>query len=63
MGVLHSSYTMGTCILPDTYTLSPWALGVYISQTIHAHGITIKRLTGLKIILPLCLLLSFLPPE
>ena len=27
--VLHSSYTMGTCGLPDIYTLSPWASGIY----------------------------------
>ena len=31
-----------TCGSPDIYTLSPRALGVYIRQTTHAHGITIK---------------------
>ena len=46
--VLHSSYTMGTHGSPDIYTLSPWACGlrasgVYIRQTTHAHGITIKQ--------------------
>ena len=34
-------YAMGTSGLPDIYTLSPQALGVYIRQTTHAHGITI----------------------
>ena len=32
---------MGTRGLPDIYTLSPRALGVYFRQTTHAHGITI----------------------
>ena len=47
--VLHISYTMCTCDLPDIYTLSPcachpwaWALGVYIRQITRAHGIAIK---------------------
>ena len=45
--VLHSSYTMDTRGSPDIYTLSPrnygpWASGVYITQTTHAHGITIN---------------------
>lgn len=40
----HSSYTMCTYGLPDVYTLNPracgpQALGAYISQTAHAHGI------------------------
>ena len=38
--LLYNSYTMGTGGLPDIYTLSPRALGVYITQTTHAHGIT-----------------------
>ena len=33
---------MGTLSSPDIYTLSPRASGVYIRQTTHAHGITIK---------------------
>ena len=33
---------MSTCGLPDIYTLSPRALGVYIRQITCAHGITIK---------------------
>ena len=57
---------MGTCVLPGMHTLSPQACsprasGVYINQTTRAHSITIKSLTGLETILPLCLLLSFLP--
>ena len=45
--VLHNSYTMYTRGLPDIYTLSPRACGprasgVYIRQTIRAHGITIN---------------------
>ena len=40
--VTHSSYTIGTHGLPDIYTLSPWALGVYIRQITCAYGITIK---------------------
>ena len=36
----HNSYTMSTCGLPDTYTLSPRASGVHIRQTTHVHGIT-----------------------
>ena len=39
--VLHISQTMCTHGLPDIYTLSPRALGAYIRQTTHAHGITI----------------------
>ena len=47
MKVLHNSYTMWTRGSPDIYTLSPRAcgpraLGVYIRQTTHAHGINIK---------------------
>ena len=30
---------------PDIYTLGPWASGVYIRQTMSAHGITIKYTT------------------
>ena len=46
MNMVYISYAMGTCGLPDIYTLSPWAcspwaLGVYIRQTTRAHGITI----------------------
>ena len=37
------SYKMGTHVLPDIYTLSPCALGVYIRQTISAHATTITR--------------------
>ena len=45
--MLHSSYTMCTCGLPDIYTLNPQACspqtsGVYIRQTTHTHGIIIK---------------------
>ena len=36
---------MCTCGLLDIYTLSPQALGVYIRQTTHAHGIAIKYCT------------------
>ena len=35
------SYTMGTNGLPDIYTRSPRAEGVYIRGTTSAHGITI----------------------
>ena len=43
---------MFTCSLPDIYTLSPQALGVYIRQTAHAHGITIRYVFGeLRLIL------------
>ena len=38
--VLHSICNMGTCGLPDMYTLSPQACGpqgVHIRQTTHAH--------------------------
>ena len=50
MEVLHISYTMCTRGLPDICTLGPWACcprasGVYIRQTTHAHGITIKYTT------------------
>ena len=34
------SYTMGTSGLPDIYTQSPRAEGVYIRRTTSAHGIT-----------------------
>ena len=45
--MVHNGYTMCTRGLPDIYTLSPRAcgpraLGVYIRQTTHAHGITTK---------------------
>ena len=40
MEILHISYNMGKSGLPDIYTRSPWASGVYIRQTTHAHGIT-----------------------
>ena len=36
-----NSYTMGMSGLPDIYTQSPRAEGVYIRQTTSAHGITI----------------------
>ena len=44
--VVHNSCNMGTCGLPDIYTLSPQAcgpraLGVYIRQTTHGHVKTI----------------------
>ena len=35
-----NSYTMGTSGLPDIYTRSPRAEGVYIRQITSAHGIT-----------------------
>ena len=35
--VLHITYTMCTHGLPDIYTLSPCALGVYIRQATRAH--------------------------
>ena len=35
-----NSYTMGTSGLPDIYTQSPRAEGVYIRRTTSAHGIT-----------------------
>ena len=37
--VLSNSYTMGTHGLPDIYTQSLRAEGVYIRQTTIAHGI------------------------
>ena len=42
--VTYTMYTRGSA---DIFTLSPWACGpwasgVYIRQTTHAHGITIK---------------------
>ena len=37
----YVSYAMCTRGLPDVYTLSPRASGVYIRQTTRAHGITI----------------------
>ena len=45
--VVHNSCNMGTCGLPDIYTLSPQAcgpcaFGVYIRQTTHAHVTIIK---------------------
>ena len=45
--VVHNSFNMGTCGLPDIYTLSPRAcgpraLGVYIRQTTRAHVTTIQ---------------------
>ena len=45
-GHAHNSYNMCTHGLPDMYTLSPWAcgpwaLGVHIKQTTHAHVTTI----------------------
>ena len=43
--MLHSSYIMCTCGLPDIYTLSPrgpQALGVYINQTTCAPGKAIE---------------------
>ena len=39
--VVHNSCNMGTRGLPDIYTLSPRALGVYIRQTTRAHVTTI----------------------
>ena len=44
--MVHISYTMSTCGLPDMYTLSPQACsprasGVHIRQTTRVHGITI----------------------
>ena len=41
VAMVHNSYTMSTCGLPDMYTLSPWASGVHIRQTTRVHGITI----------------------
>ena len=41
LAMLFSSYTMGTSGLPDIYTQSPRAEGVYIRQTTRAHHITI----------------------
>ena len=38
---LFNSYTTGTCGLPDIYTRSPRAEGVYIRRTTSAHGIII----------------------
>ena len=45
--VLHNSCNMGTHVLPDMYTLIPWAcgprdLGVHIRQNTHAHVTTIS---------------------
>ena len=45
--LVYISYAMGTRDLPDIYTLSPWALGVYIRQTTRAHGITITYTPGI----------------
>ena len=39
--VVHNSCNMDTSGLPDIYTLSPRALGVYIRQTTRAHVTTI----------------------
>ena len=39
--VVHNSCNMGTRGLPDIYTLSPRALGVYIRQTTCAHVTTV----------------------
>ena len=38
--IISNSYTMGTSGLPDMYTRSPRAEGVYIRQITSAHGIT-----------------------
>ena len=39
--LVYISYAMDTRDLPDVYTVSPRALGVYIRQSTRAHGITI----------------------
>jgi len=41
MKVLHISCNMCTRDLPDTYALSPRALGIHIRQIPHAHVTTI----------------------
>ena len=46
MASLNISYAMGTPDLPDIYTLSPRASGVYIRQTTRDHGITITYITN-----------------
>ena len=40
--MLHNSSNMGTCGLPDMYTLCPRPSGVHIRQTTRAHVTTIK---------------------
>ena len=42
--VLHSICNMGTCGLPDMYTLGPRAQGVHIRQTTRAHVTNIPML-------------------
>ena len=54
--VLHISYTMCTCGLPDIYTLSPRASGVHIRQITRAHGITITYVSIIDYPLPALLL-------
>ena len=51
-------YTMGTSGLPDIYTLSPRASGVYIRQTTHTHGITISYMYHLTLLHYLLLILA-----
>ena len=38
--VLHNSYNMGTCDLPDMYARSPGALDIHIGQITHTHVTT-----------------------
>ena len=41
MAMLHISYNIGMCNMPDMYALSPQALGIDIRQITHAYLTTI----------------------
>ena len=49
-GVLHNNYSMYMSGSPDVHPqpLGPWASGVHIRQTTHAHDITIKCIRTYK---------------